>query len=130
MVFGAKSQDTHWRSFNELMPPPSNSGLLTFSKEMLLTAVALNEQDWGAYHRDLVTFRNTRLAHLSHLDSLTKIPDIQPAFNAMYLYRDWLLHLAHAHQLSGGAVNTPTELTSAVTARLRDQISALLPANV
>ena len=130
MIFGTKSQPTHWQKFNEMVPPPDKSGLLPFSKNVILQTVGFNEQQWANYHLELVNFRNRRIAHLSHLDSHHSIPDIQPAFSAVHIYRDWLLHLAKAYKMAGHSIETTTELANQVTAKFRDQISELFTSNV
>lgn len=97
-IFGQKSQETHWRKLAERIPIPPSENLKPFSKEIILSYLKINIEEWDAYHRSMLDMRNTRLAHMNVAYHLDDFPNITYALQSAYIYREWLtesLYLAN-----------------------------------
>jgi hypothetical protein len=84
VVFGADSEETHWK---RVVPLSDHAAF----RSGLLTATGLSEGKWRAYWEEMKTYRNN---HLSHKGA-RKPGDIYPSLDhalttAYYYYYDWL----------------------------------------
>ena len=122
-LFGSKSQSSHWKKIAESLPIPSSSKLKPFGLSMLLTYLGATEEQWKAYHKSLVDFRNNRLAHFRTEVSSVEQPNITWMLHSACLYREWLIQLLKAQQREGRNIMVTETTQKEMLAMFRRQIS-------
>ena len=104
-LFGQNSQETHWKKFVDQIILTKEDNLKLFSKNMLLSYLDIDDEDWSAYHEEMKNTRNVRIAHLNTNVNIDVLPNITIAIHCCYLYRDWLMELLCVMQKRGIVVN-------------------------
>jgi hypothetical protein len=79
MVFGANSNDTHWKKL----------GLEGELKPTILPKLELNEEDYDLYWNRVVEWRNKYSAHRVP-GFLKDTPDLKIARTIVFIYEDWI----------------------------------------
>jgi hypothetical protein len=103
-IFGTDSQSAHWKKLSEALPIPANAKLKPFGKAMVIGDLNITKDQWSKYHKDMVTFRNNRLAHFDYCIRHEIPPNLTWALQSACLYREWLLDLLSAYQAEGHEV--------------------------
>lgn len=100
-IFGSDSQQAHWKKLSDALPIPTNGRPKPFEKAMVIDALNITEDQWSRYWKDMVAFRNNRLAHFDYCIRHENTPDLAWALQSACLYREWLLDLMSAYQAEG-----------------------------
>jgi len=74
-IFGSnKSQKAHWKGFVTDLAVPARSNLRPFGSDMIVKYLDTTHEQWDAYHKELVNYRNHRLAHFDLGVAKSRIP--------------------------------------------------------
>jgi len=90
-VFGRYGENTHWKHITEaeevkiLIEP--------FSKEKILKAVRMSENEWHSYHQEMLVARDEFFAHFDISSMTLHYPNLEPALQSAIIYREWLIEL-------------------------------------
>ena len=124
-IFGANSQESHWKKLAAKVSVPERSLLKPFGKEMIVECLKTNDLEWDHYHDAMVDWRNNRVAHFNHSVLASDLPNITWAMHSADLYREWLLALLRAHQASGRQVKITETTGMAMLAMFKAQIAEI-----
>src|ERR1700690_561835 len=103
-LFGTDSQEAHWKKLAEVLPIPAGAELEPFGMAMVVDGLNIAKDDWKKYHKEMVDFRNNRLAHFDFGFRYEGRPSLTWALQSACLYREWLLKLLRAYKAEGHAV--------------------------
>jgi len=93
-VFGATGEDTHWKKLAE--SEEVKNIIDPYSKEKILHATTLSEEEWQNYHKEMLVARNEFFAHFDMDSMILNYPKLDPALNLAISYREWLSDLLDA----------------------------------
>jgi hypothetical protein len=63
-------------------------------RERILAHTGFTAETWQAYHKSMVDFRNTYVAHLDVLTPFFQpVPDFDPAIQTAFAYQEWMREL-------------------------------------
>lgn len=103
-IFGTDSQQAHWKKLSKALPIPVNAKLKPFGREMVIDGLSITKEQWSKFHKDMVAFRNNRLAHFDCCIRHENPPNLRWALQSACLYREWLLDLLRAYLAEGHEV--------------------------
>jgi len=84
MVFGADSNEVHWK--NVVL----DTQLQDDFRNYLLDKLSMTNKQWVAYWSDMTTFRNKYAAHRVPEDQYPSLPKMESALQAVIEYDNWL----------------------------------------
>lgn len=87
-IFGSTNDDTHWKKLAE--KDEIKDLIIPYSKESILNATSLSNDEWEDYHRNMLTLRNKFFAHFDMKIMQLHFPNLDAALNASISYREWL----------------------------------------
>jgi hypothetical protein len=116
-IFGTSSQETHWKVIAEGLVIPTGSTLNPFGLDVIVDYLKTTPEKWKAFHKSMVDFRNTRLAHFNPHVIREVFPNLTWVMHSAYLYREWLLSLLRARQQAGESIKV-TETTGQIMLEL------------
>lgn len=100
-IFGSDSQQAHWKKLSEALPIPTEAKLKPFGMAMVVDCLNITQDQWKRYHKEMVDFRNNRLAHFECCARHENSPNLTWALQSSCLYRGWLVDLLSAYQAEG-----------------------------
>jgi hypothetical protein len=98
MVFGANSEQTHWKR----LVKHSEAEIQSF-REGLFRATGLNGNGWLDYWTSMTRFRDKFVAHRELELFLEPVPDFNIALAVAYHYDNWLRHSIAPGHLGGAS---------------------------
>jgi hypothetical protein len=114
MVFGSKSEPTHWRRLTE----ESESHAQNF-RNGLFSEIGLSEVGWRKYWTDMKQFRDKWVAHRELKPFTDPVPNFDTALAVAYYYDNWVRDVISPHSLD----EPPFELFAA---SLRESVTPLV----
>ncbi|MFC0273725.1 hypothetical protein ACFFIX_20270 [Metabacillus herbersteinensis] len=84
MVFGAKSNDTHWKH------AINSEELVNNFRDGLLCHLGMTSEEWFEYWNQIIDFRNKFLSHRELKKFNKNVPFFQKAQEAVFYYDKWL----------------------------------------
>lgn len=124
-LFGQKNQETHWSKLSPQVKIPEVDALRPFDRDLIIEFLKISEEEWNNYHKSMVDFRNTRLAHLNMKQRVEMLPNLTLAMHCCYLYRDWLseaLRMANRSGQSGHKIKVADQKASDSVKFFKEQI--------
>lgn len=90
-IFGSTNEDTHWKQISE--KNEIKNLIAPYSKDSILNATSLSNDEWEDYHSNMLTLRNKYFAHFDIKAMQLHYPNLDVALNAAISYREWLSDL-------------------------------------
>ena len=86
-VFGSSNEDLHW----EKTPTAEVADQAAEDfRQRILAHTGFASDTWQAYHKRMLDFRNTYVAHLDVLTPFFQpVPDFDPAIQTAFAYQEW-----------------------------------------
>jgi hypothetical protein len=122
-LFGVWSQETHWSKFDSQLKIPQGDKLKPFSKEIITDFIKISDNEWEAFHEQLTTTRNTRIAHLNIDQKLESLPNITWALHSAYIYREWLIQVLEMEKRYGSTRSITEQTSQHVQKHIYNEIS-------
>ncbi|MGV1046633.1 MAG: hypothetical protein ACOYBN_15570 [Limnohabitans sp.] len=124
-IFGTDSQQAHWKKLSKALPIPANARLEPFGKAMVVRDLNISDGQWSQYHKDMLDFRNNRLAHFDCCIRHEHPPNLKWALQSACLYREWLRDLLLAYQAAGHHVGVSNTTGAQMLQVFRSEIATI-----
>jgi hypothetical protein len=104
-IFGANSQESHWKKFVSQAAIPQKSNLKPFSRGLLVQHLGISESVWGEFWKSMTDVRNKEIAHIDPNHSFDHLPNTTLLLHSACCYRDWLIALMEEQRKSGKSIS-------------------------
>ena len=86
-VFGTDNEAIHWKKTPA--GPHAEQARQDF-RARLLSRTGRTPEQWSRYHKDMLNFRNTYVAHYADTAYTDPVPNFDPALEVAYAYDGWV----------------------------------------
>jgi hypothetical protein len=124
-IFGTNSQNAHWKKLLTALPIPVGADLEPFRMVMVTGRLNITEGQWKRYHKEMVDFRNSRLAHFDFSIHYKDRPSLTWALQSACLYREWLLELLRVYKAQGHSIGITETTEEQMIQLFRNEIVAI-----
>ncbi len=126
-IFGSTGEATHWKKLAE--KEEIKKIIIPYSKDNILHATSLSDEEWQEYHSSMLTARNEFFAHFDMDSMQLNYPNLDSALKTAISYREWLSDLLNAIAIlaikDGDVINNKALPTEDMLKKFNDEANTL-----